>query len=644
MPGALHQLRPIPAEFTGRAAEIDRLIANVRTHTSAITSINSVEGMPGIGKTELANFVGYALLQDYPDAQLFVELGANSPNPLTASQALARCLYAFYPDAKLPDDEASLRNTYLSTLQSKHALVILDDARDDAHIALLLPPASCAAIITSRRALRTGMPLSLDVLPRTESIKLLLSLCQRIDTDADTLAGLCGDLPIALTVAGGYLKSHISKPVDEYVKDLQGLDRVQRLRNNQVQLEALFEYSYRALTKSQQAAFKALSVMPADFDRSAALAVIGKGDAGANPLDELVTLNLLQYDTKIGRFRWHDLLREFAAGRADKQEIYAAAGRHSTHYANILDTCDDLFLKGNDSIPLGLALYDHESPNILVGQTWAAAHAAGDDAAAQLCIDYPDTGVDVLSLRLHPKERIRWLEASVSAARKSHKKANEGAALRNLGLAYADLGEARKAIEYHEQARVIDREIGDRCGEGADLGNLGIAYADLGDARKAIEFYEQHRMIAREMGCRRGEGNALGNLGAAYADLGDARKAIEFYEQALDIDREIGYRQGEGNTLGNLGNAYAALGDTHKAIEFYEQALDIDRENGYRQGEAIAGWDLGLAYEKQGDIARAVTLMQVYVDFLREIGHPDTEGRAEHIEELRAKLAGKGES
>ena len=81
----------------------------------------------------------------------------------------------------------------------------------------------------------------------------------------------------------------------------------------------------------------------------------------------------------------------------------------------------------------------------------------------------------------------------------------------------------------------IAREIGDRRGEGQALGNLGIAYADLGDARKAIEFYEQALAIAREIGDRRGEGNALGNLGIAYKDLGEVRKAIEFYEQILPL-------------------------------------------------------------------------------------------------------------
>ena len=35
------------------------------------------------------------------------------------------------------------------------------------------------------------------------------------------------------------------------------------------------------------------------------------------------------------------------------------------------------------------------------------------------------------------------------------------------------------------------REIGDRRGEGAALGNLGLAYADLGQVERAIDFYEQ---------------------------------------------------------------------------------------------------------------------------------------------------------
>ena len=64
------------------------------------------------------------------------------------------------------------------------------------------------------------------------------------------------------------------------------------------------------------------------------------------------------------------------------------------------------------------------------------------------------------------------------------------------------------AIKFYEQALLIDREIGDRRGEGAALGNLGIAYATLGETRRAIKFFEQTLFIDREIGDRRGEGKS----------------------------------------------------------------------------------------------------------------------------------------
>ena len=599
----------------------------MRLQVGAVVSIcGVVEGMPGVGKTELANYIGHRLVEDYPDAQLFIELAAHSPTPVTLVQALTKCLRDFAPESKLPDDEASLRNIYLSALQGKRALVILDDARNDAHIAPLLPPAGCAAIITSRGILDTGVPFTLDVLPRNESIKLLCSFTDRVGEYADTLASLCGDLPIALTIAGGFLKNHKSKPVQDYVTDLQGLDRVQRLGNDRVQLDTLFNYSYRALTPPQQAAFHSLAVMPADFDRPAALAVIGADDAGTDALDELVSLNLLQYDAQVARFRWHDLLRDFARSRATPQILNAAADRHSAHFVTVLSQADDLYLAGNASLVRGLALYDLESAHIQMGQAWAASHAS-EEAAAQRCLDYADAGVDVLSLRLHPRESIRWLEAQLAAARKLHHKDDEGNALGNLGTAYERLGDARKAIDFYEQRLVIAREIGDRRGEGAALGNLGLAYAALGDARKAIEHHEQALVILREIGDRHGEGATLGNLGNAYAALGDARKAIDFYEQRLVIAREIGDRRGEGQGLGNLGNAYAALGDARKAIDFYEQRLVIAREIGDRRGEGQGLGNLGNAYAALGDARKAIEHHEQRLVIAREIGDRRGEGQ-----------------
>ena len=71
------------------------------------------------------------------------------------------------------------------------------------------------------------------------------------------------------------------------------------------------------------------------------------------------------------------------------------------------------------------------------------------------------------------------------------------------------------------------------------MGNLGVAYADLGEVRRAIEYYEQQLEITREIGDRRGEGNALANMGNAYAQLGDPDHARDLWQQALAIYEAI---------------------------------------------------------------------------------------------------------
>ncbi|OQA94056.1 MAG: photosystem I assembly protein Ycf3 [Chloroflexi bacterium ADurb.Bin222] len=335
------------------------------------------------------------------------------------------------------------------------------------------------------------------------------------------------------------------------------------------------------------------------------------------------------------RYALHDLARLWAGEQATDEERAAAAYRHAEHYEQVLRAARDTYLQGDKGILAGLTLYDREAHNIHAGFAWASSPPAAspppgetEEGRTALCSAYPDAGAYILTLRLHPRERIRWLEAALRAARALGCRSAEGVHLGNLGLAYADLGDARRAIEFHEQALVIVREIGDRRGEGADLSNLGLAYADLGDARRAIEFYEQALVIDREIGDRRGEGSILGNLGIAYKDLGDARRAIEFYEQCLTLHREIGDRRGEGNALGNLGIAYKNLGDARCAIEFYEQALEIEKEIGDRRAEGSILGNLGSAYADLGDARRAIEFYEQRLVIAREIGDRRGEGNA----------------
>jgi tetratricopeptide (TPR) repeat protein len=256
-------------------------------------------------------------------------------------------------------------------------------------------------------------------------------------------------------------------------------------------------------------------------------------------LSELVRYSLLDYDEKTARYRLHDLARVFADSRLTEAEREHAQYRHAERYNRVLAAANQAFLEGGEGVLKGLALFDLERSNITAGQAWAAARAEADERAAQLCSSYPDSGVYVLNLRQHARDRVGWLEAALKAARRLKNRPAEGVHLGNLGLAYAALGEPRRAIEYHEQALTIDRAIGDRRGEGAALGNLGNAYAALGEPRRAIEYYEQRLTIAREIGDRRGEGNALWNTSLALRTLNEPETALAMAREALRIFEEI---------------------------------------------------------------------------------------------------------
>jgi tetratricopeptide (TPR) repeat protein len=57
-----------------------------------------------------------------------------------------------------------------------------------------------------------------------------------------------------------------------------------------------------------------------------------------------------------------------------------------------------------------------------------------------------------------------------------------------LGFAYGSLGDYCKAIEHHKQHLSIAREIGDRLGEGNALFNISLAFNEIKERAKAIDY------------------------------------------------------------------------------------------------------------------------------------------------------------
>ena len=303
--------------------------------------------------------------------------------------------------------------------------------------------------------------------------------------------------------------------------------------------------------------------------------------------------------------------------------IWEAQRRHALYYQKVLRAADRLYAKGGGTIRRGINLLNDEWANIQAGQEWAARNAETAPDAAVSCSCYSDAGAHLFNLLIHPRVRVRWLRAGLSAAKRLKDRPSEGRHLNNLGLAYAAVGELPQAIECYEQDLAITREIGNRRGEGVVLGNLGGAYFALGELDRAIEFYQQRLAKAREIGDRRGEGSALGNLGVIYKARGDIHQAIDFYNQDLVIAREIGDRDGEGAVLGNLGVAHRKLSEPLRGIEFHLQRLAIARELGDQRGEGIALFNMSLAFHDLHDRIRAVANAEAALRVFQAIDDPN---------------------
>ena len=673
-PSGPGQLPADVADFTGRQEHLRRLRQMLTPARSAANpaavNIAGVVGTPGLGKTVLAIHAAHALRRNFPDGQLFVSLLGASQQPAKPDEVLARLLrdLGVEPD-RIPATLEERAALYRTRLTDRRVLIVLDDARDSAQVRPLLPgSASCAVIVTSRHWLSdlAGSRLvDLDVLDDDEAEEMLTRIIgeDRVAAEPGPVRDVlqaCAGLPLAIRIAGARLAARRGWTVSTMARRLADEQhRLDELTTGDLAVRACFEVSFTSLPQSAAPggldparAFRLLGLWQGPYiSLQAAAALLDEDqDRVADALEILVDAHLLE-STSSDWYRFHDLLRTYAAERANAEEpaqaTRAAISRLLHWYLRSADAAAYLINPLRDRVPLDrerssapvltFASTDEtltwsrlERDNLVAATRQAAAEELHEVAwklpvAIMLCFD------------LHGY-RAEWLathEVALASARAIGDRAGEAWVLNDMGVVLSQQ-QVPDADRYFVQALEIRRELNDLRGQAQTTNNLAFSYQFRGQYEKAVELLQDALVLQRAVGHRYGEATALCNMGEAYVELGRYAEAISCEQDALKIVQELGLHRLEGWVLQHLGRAYRDSGRLEDGAALIEQALASHRAQGNKLGEAQDLEHLGHAMAQSDRPAEARGLLTRAAELFEEIGEDTQAAR------IRNELTGPG--
>ena len=654
------QVAQLPADipdFTGRTEHVqklhDLLAGPGRPDSPGAVVVAAVIGAGGLGKTTLAVHAAHQLRGQFPDGQLYANLHGAGAQPVAAGDVLARFLRDLGMDPeRIPVGEEERAAQFRSRVTDRRVLIVLDDAKDAAHVRPLLPgSASCAVLVTTRSRmpdLAGSRFVDLDVLDATEAWDMFAGIIgpERAEAEPEATRDVltaCAGLPLAIRIAGARLAARGGWTVRTIaVRLADERRRLDWLRTGDLAVRACFEVSFSSLPRNGTGvdpahAFRVLGLWSGPtIGLPAAAALLGQPeDEAADALEVLVDAQLLQAPAP-DRYRFHDLLRTYAAERALAEEPEAvredAIRQLLTWYLYTVEAVAQMIAPHRYRIPLpaadpheeplafasvpdALRWCEAERPNLVAGTRQAAASGFHQLAwrLAVACLSF-------FHKRAYWADWVETHQIALASARAIGDRRAEALVMNNLGTAFTRQG-MDEAAECFEQALAIRREIGDLLGEAQSATNMADNYVQLKRFDEALELLNRVLEIRRQAATPYGEGVTLNNLGETFLALGRFDEAVDRLTQARQIFHDIEEIRGEGYALANLGGAYLALGHTADAIGVLERALELRQASGERFDEAHTLRDLGRAYQLAGQDDRAADCLRQAAATFTDLGN-----------------------
>jgi tetratricopeptide (TPR) repeat protein len=563
---------PYPSqEFVGRGPELSQLVEMLRG-ADPVRVTAAVEGLAGVGKSELALQLAYRLAADGHFTGGIFWLDAESPN-LTGAWGGAIADELGVAALPLPE-RASLVVRQISRAAAP-VLVILDNVEEWSRQQQPgpLPTGAHVRLLVTTRQYNLGgtrfRHMSLGFLEPGFARQLLLKLCCR---DPEQLPGLDELLDylqghaLAVELAGVYLKELSDETPANYLQRLRQGERPGEEVSDRIRYQATANQAFAAIWEHLEPPVRRAWQVAACFapeERSSGL--LDACGVDSRLRRDLARFHLLEA-TGPGRWRMHRLLHEF--GRRIGSEEEQAAAREA-----FVRGCVEL-AEGID-ISIGFRIYLPDRPHFDRAVKIAEEVLGSDDPDVSKLLTYIGAALKSAG-ELRSSKSI--LEQALASALQNLGEDHQDVAIRrsHLGLVLKDLGELELARKLLEQALASDLpNLGeDHPSVATHRSNLAIVLKDLRElepARKLLEqalasdlpnLGEDHPSVATRRS----------NLAVVLRYLGELEPARKLLEQAL------------ASGLQNLGEDHPEVGRrrVNLAAICEDEGAWEDAEAGYR--------------------------------------------------------------
>ncbi|BEL06280.1 BTAD domain-containing putative transcriptional regulator [Actinoplanes sichuanensis] len=653
------------AVFTGRDAELAELTGLARASAGTVL-VAVITGMGGVGKTALALRWAHQHQDEYPDGQLYIDLLGFAPagEPLPPAEVLRGFLislgvaYDAVP-VSVPDRAALLR----SMVNGRRMLFILDNARDADQVRDLIPgSAGCAVLITSRALLNDlvtmhhAHPVNLSVFVAEDSGHYLARRVGVARTTAEpdavrAIVAVCGGLPLALAVVAARIVTNPTFTLTAIAGELRGSEGLDAFAAPGVSRDprSVFSWSYRHLPAAAAALFRHLALHPGpDAGVAAAASLTGAARATVRTwMNHLVEAHLIR-EHRPGRFRFHDLLRAYAAELADGHDdagTRAAVVRRSLdHYLHSAMSATALLLPQRYPITVlppapgvtpeivateaeALDWFDTEYRNLL-----AAVAVAEDDDDGRYCWQFNWAMAHyVQDRRARLDESITHLLRALALAEKHQDEWWIVNLTLNLARTYYRIDQRAESRAWYERGIELSRKSGDRFRLTQSL--LGLAGVINGEHRVpdrqaaeaahpyAREALEICRGLPLDNGRVLNEAVALGHVAWYESHQPNGyQTAVDHFGTIIDTLLRIDYRIGAAGTSLELGHLNQHAGATEAAIVAYHRTLELAGDVPELQAEALTG--LVYCYRDLGDDAKVEEFRRAALAVIEHRHHP----------------------